>query len=97
MLRRELLASLRRDAGDNVLSGQGIPMGVKTSVKGGVLAEAIVSARAPGPWMILEEGTRNRPQGGSSPARRTWSRAVNATLPVIEADLADRFAAAVRL
>ena len=102
MLRRELLAQVARAGGaDRRLSGMrrsAKAIDFDISTVHGATVEALVrpTAGGAGALAILEFGTRNRRQGGSSPAKRPVERAMAATLPAIEADLRRRFDNAVR-
>ena len=87
--KREFEADVRRDTGgDSVLSGAGVRLSVKARLGDG---DATIAAVPRGPWRWVTEGTFNRPQGGSSPAKRTWDRAVDRLMPKLGADADRRF------
>lgn len=90
----------RATGGDNKLSGVGAKLNTTSSVETGANTTIATFAAGPkrnrGPWTWLERGTRNRPQGGSSPARRTWSQSIEPELERIKQDAAKRFHDAVR-
>lgn len=103
-LRRELIAAARRDTGgDARLSGdrRGVRLGAAARVtERGDLTELIVRATpSSGPWLWVNSGTDPRRQGDGrhpgTPAKHTFDEVVEQILPQIEADLAQRFAAAI--
>lgn len=88
-----------RDAGpDRALSGAGARGVLKVTRRmssGGttVTGEIVPVGRA---YRWVEYGTGpGRPQGGSSPAKQTWSAPVAAAVPTIRSDVRRRFTAAV--
>lgn len=100
LIRRQALAEARRAVGaDLKMSGHGRKLGVKVKIDRGTLVEAVISASpasSRGAWAIVERGTSNRRQGGSSPAKAPWQRAVDAVMPVIQADGRRRFDAVMK-
>lgn len=84
--------------GDMALSGDGRPITVIPEITGsGDSTAARIAPTPAGPLAWLNYGTRNRPQGGSSPARHVWDNTVSVAIPLIDADLGKRFAAATTL
>jgi hypothetical protein len=96
-LQQSIKPSLSRDTGgDSVLSGMGGAMKVTSKVTGSSYVHGeVVAGGNRGAWFIVQEGARNRPQGGSSPAKHTWSRAVEPVLLGLMDDAERRFSRAI--
>ncbi len=97
LLRARLLAGYAADmGGDLQLSGGGGPISIAIDLtEGAALSSATVRAVGrPARWLESGTGPRRR-QGGSSPARRTFSRAVAVGGPVAVADMKRRLGSAI--
>lgn len=91
-VRKAVTANLKRDAGsDRRLSGlgvRGVPQRVTVTRKDqGHISEGRIMAGPPkqrAPWFWMEEGTQRHGRHPGTKAKRTWSKAIDATLPAVE-------------